>query len=253
VPGSGLEAGDTDVVGQPVHMTALSAADLLAPLWFLACWIGYGLFADREGGRPGSLMARMHAYRVLWMRRMLERDNRMLDAQIIATLARSVAFLASTSIFIIGGLIAVFGARDRALEIIGELPFAAETTPLLWDLKLLLLLVLFVFAFFKFTWALRHFNYCAIVLGAAPLPVQPEDGDAIRFAERAARTASSAANHFNSGLRAYYFGLAALSWFVHPWLFIAATTWVVLVVYRREFRSRLLRTLSAVDDRVASG
>ena len=228
-------------------MFTLSPTDVLAPLWFLACWVGYGLYADREGGRPGSLMARMHAYRVVWMRRMLERDNRMLDSQIIATLAGSVSFFASTTIFIVAGLIAVFGARDQVLRLVGELPFAADTPPVLWDLKLLLLLVLFVFAFFKFTWAVRHFNYCAIMLGAAPVQVA-SDGEAVWFAERAARMASSAANHFNSGLRAYYFGLAALSWFVHPWLFIATTTWVVLVVYRREFRSRLLRTLSAIDE-----
>jgi uncharacterized membrane protein len=228
-------------------MSTLSPADVLAPLWFLACWVGYGLYADREGGRPGSLMARMHAYRVVWMRRMLERDNRMLDSQIIGTLAGSVSFFASTTIFIVAGLIAVFGARDQVLRLVGELPFAADTPPVLWDLKLLLLLVLFVFAFFKFTWAVRHFNYCAIMLGAAPVQVA-SDGEAARFAERTARMASSAANHFNSGLRAYYFGLAALSWFVHPWLFIAATTWVVVVVYRREFRSRLLRTLSAIDE-----
>ena len=59
--------------------------------------------------------------------------------------------------------------------------------------------------------------------------------------------ATSAAAHFNAGVRAYYFGLAALGWFLHPWLFMALTGWVVLVLYRREFRSKLLRTLGAVD------
>lgn len=226
-------------------MTVLSPADVLALLWFLACWAGYGLFAEWHGSHGGSLMARMHEYRVLWMRRMLERENRIFDSQIVTTLMGSVSFFASTTIFIIAGLIAVFGARDQVLAILRELPFATDTPPLLWDIKLALLLVLFVFAFFKFTWALRHFNYCAIVLGAAPIEGRQSD-EAIRFAERAARMASSAANHFNSGVRAYYFGLAALSWFVQPWLFIAVTAWVVWVLYRREFRSRLLRTLSAV-------
>lgn len=228
-------------------MPPFSLADILAPLWFIACWFGYGQFADYKRGRPGSLMARMHEYRVLWMRRMLERENRILDSQIVTTLMGSVSFFASTTLFIIAGLIAVFGAREQVLGLLGELPFAIDSSPVLWNLKLSLLVVLFVYAFFKFTWALRHFNYCAIVLGAAPLPGQL-DADASRFAERAARMASSAASHFNAGLRAYYFGLAALSWFVHPWLFMAATAWVVLVIYRREFRSRLLRTLSAVDE-----
>lgn len=228
-------------------MAALTPTDVLAPLWFLVCWFGYGAFADRRYGRPGSLMARMHEYRVLWMRRMLERDNRILDSQIVSTLMHSVSFFASTTLFIIAGLLAVFGARDQVFALLRELPFAVETSPVLWDVKLFLLVVLFVYGFFKFTWALRHFNYCTIVLGAAPLRDQL-DAEALRFAERAARMATSAARHFNAGLRAYYFGLAALSWFVHPWLFIAATTWVVLVLYRREFRSKLLRTLAAVEE-----
>jgi uncharacterized membrane protein len=228
-------------------MAALTPIDVLAPLWFLACWFGYGAYADRRHGRPGSLMARMHEYRVLWMRRMLERDNRMLDSQIVSTLMGSVSFFASTTLFIIAGLLAVFGARDQVFALLRELPFAVETSPVLWDLKLFLLVVLFVYAFFKFTWALRHFNYCAIVLGGAPLMGQLDAG-ALGFAERAARMATSAASHFNAGLRAYYFGLAALSWFVHPWLFIAATGWVVLVIYRREFRSKLLRTLAPIEE-----
>jgi uncharacterized membrane protein len=47
-------------------------------------------------------------------------------------------------------------------------------------------------------------------------------------------------------LRAYYFSLAALSWFVSPWLFMAATTVVVAVLYTREYGSHVLKTLGAV-------
>ena len=31
---------------------------------------------------------------------------------------------------------------------------------------------------------------------------------------------------FNRGLRAYFFGLAALAWFIQPWAFVLATSWV---------------------------
>ena len=53
-----------------------------------------------------------------------------------------------------------------------------------------------------------------------------------------------AASHFMRGIRAYFFALALLSWFVHPILFLAATTWVVLVIYRREFRSQSLHIIA---------
>jgi uncharacterized membrane protein len=224
----------------------IALADLIAPLWFLASWVGYTLYADRAQGRP-NLMRRMHDYRRLWMSCMLARDNRMVDTQIIANLMRSASFFASTTMFIIAGLIAVLGAREQAMAVLAELPLAVDSRALLWDLKVLLLVILFVYAFFKFTWAFRHYNYVLILVGGVPAPDRLTE-ESQRIAERIARIATATGRHFNGGLRAYYFGLAALSWFVHPWLFVLLTTWVVWVIYRREFRSRLLETLAAPED-----
>jgi uncharacterized membrane protein len=217
-------------------------ADLIAPAFFLLSWIGYALYADREHQQP-SLMQRMHAYRREWMRCMLARDNRMVDTQIIANLMSSASFFTSTTMFIIAGLIAVLGAREQAMAVLAELPFAVDTSPRLWELKVLLLIVLFVYAFFKFSWAFRHYNYCLVLVGAVPAPDCVTDASR-QVGERIARIATSTGRHFNGGLRAYYFGLAALSWFIHAWLFALLTAWVVWVIYRREFRSRLLRTLA---------
>lgn len=220
-------------------------ADIVAPAWFFLCWLGYTRYADRAAGRK-NLMRVMHAYRCAWMQRMLERENRMVDTQILANLMRSVSFFASTTMFIIAGLIAVLGARADAMAMLRELPFAIESSAILWSLKLLLLIVLFVYAFFKFTWAFRHYNYCLILVGSAPSCDRLTE-ESERIAERAAQIATSTARHFNRGIRAYYFGLAALSWFVHPWLFVLLTGWVVLVLYRREFHSRLLKTLGGPE------
>lgn len=231
-----------------MQIVDLALLDLLAPIWLLVCWVGYTVLADRASQRP-SLMTRMHAWRLAWMRSMLERDNRMVDVQIIGNLMRSVSFFASTSMFVIAGLVAILGARSEAMAVLGELPFAVDSSPLLWDLKVLLLVVIFVYSFFKFTWAYRHYNYCLILVGSVAAPAQAERRDHIR-ARRAADIATSTARHFNHGIRAYYFGLATLSWFVHPQLFIVLCGWVVLVLYRREFRSRLLKTLTEPENPV---
>ena len=44
--------------------------------------------------------------------------------------------------------------------------------------------------------------------------------------DRTAAILSFANRNFNQGLRAYYFGVAALSWFLHPALMIAMTLYV---------------------------
>ncbi len=228
-------------------LTELGPANLVAPLWFFLCWIGYAQYADRRRARRNTLAARVHEYRLAWMHRMLARDNRIVDIAIVRLLVQNISFFASGAVLIVGGLVAILGAGEKAMQVIRHIPFAQPVAPVVWDLKVLLLVLVFVYAFFKFTWALRQFNYLAVVLGAAPRPEVPGAG---AFADRAAEVATRAGDHFNRGMRAYYFGLAALGWFVHPHLLILASAWVVLVVYRREFRSHMLGVLGRIGEPV---
>jgi uncharacterized membrane protein len=225
--------------------------DYAALGWFLACWIGYSIFADYSRWKERSTTAIMSGYRRQWMQVMLRRENRIVDTNILGNLQNGVAFFASTTIFAIGGMLAMLGAGDVAVQIIADLPFAVETSRLTWELKALLLVMTLVFAFFKFARAFRLYNYCSVLIGAAPAEVE-NNPEAEALAERAAGINSLAARHFNRGIRAYFFALAALSWFLHPVLFIAAAAWVVFVVYRREFRSRSLEII-ADKPRLARG
>jgi uncharacterized membrane protein len=222
--------------------------DLLAPLLYLALWAGYALIADHPRRGRSTLMSRMHQYRLVWLQRMVKRDNRILDAQIANLLSQNISFFASTAILLVGGLVAVLGAREQVQGVLADLPWVAAGSARLWEVKVLLLIVTFVYAFFKFTWALRQFNYVAIMIGAAPPVGRGADEEIGRFVERTAQVASRAADHSNKALRAYYFGLAGLSWFVNAWLFMALTLWVVIVLYRREFRSITLAMLGAPDE-----
>ena len=218
----------------------LSFWDYGALVWFLVCWVGFSLFADYSTMRNRSMTAAMNRYRVRWMTVMLRRENRMVDAGILGNLLNGTAFFASTTIFVIGGLIAALSAGDAASAILTELPFTVDTSRKVWEVKVLVLIAIMVFGFFKFAWAFRLNNYTSVLIGATPLEDE-DDAQAPKIAERAARMNGLAARHFNRGLRSYYFGLATLAWFVHPLFYMAATAWVVAVLYRREFRSRSLK------------
>jgi uncharacterized membrane protein len=173
-----------------------------------------------------------------------QRENRIVDAAVIQTLSVSPSFFASTTILIIGGLLAILGTTDKASELVREIPFAARTSTLIFDLKLALLTGVFVFAFFRFTWSLRQYTFGAILVGATPEHKALGEGEQrAEYAARAGRVLGLAAETFNDGLRAYYFAFALVAWFVSPWAFIAATALVVAVLYRREFRSEVLSVL----------
>lgn len=223
-------------------MSGFDLLDYLALAWYMLCWFGYGRFADHSRWYGQSVRAAMNDLRRRWMHTMLHRDPRMLDALIQGSLLSGSTFFASTSILLVGGLLAMLGATDQAIAILGELPFTPAMTRAAWEIKVLLVVMIFVYAFFKFAWCYRLFTYCSVLLGATPL-TERVDRRAEAHADHLADLQGLAAEHFNNGIRAYFFALAALGWFLHPLAFILATTWVTWVVYRREFRSRSNRIL----------
>jgi uncharacterized membrane protein len=226
-------------------LSLLPWVDWLAVVAFFAAWIGYAMFARRRAAVQPSVLASTNRWRNQWMLQSTQRENRIVDAAVIQTLSVSPSFFASTTILIIGGLLAILGTTDKASELVREIPFAARTSTLIFDLKLAILTGVFVFAFFRFTWSLRQYTFGAILVGATPEHKALGDDHARRseFADRAGRVLGLAAETFNDGLRAYYFAFALVAWFVSPWAFMAATALVVFVLYRREFHSEVLRML----------
>jgi uncharacterized membrane protein len=208
---------------------------------FILCWVGYTWVCDYTRWSRKSLTAVMNTYRVDWMMKMLYRDDpRIVDTNIEASLLNGIAFFASTTMIVMGGLIAMLGATDQAIRVLADIPFAIKHSRGTWELKVLLLITIFVYAFFKFAWSFRLLKYSVILIGATPLRSEI-DAEAEDFVRRIADLISLEAVHFNQGLRSYLFALAALGWFIHPYLLIAATAWVTVVLYRRDFRSRSLR------------
>ena len=116
----------------------------------------------------------MHVYREVWIRNLLHRETRMVDMQIMASLQNGTAFFASTSLLAIGGGLALLRATNDALTVLGALPIDLTPSPALWEIKCVGLILIFIYAFFKFAWAYRLFNYVAILLGAMP-PASQKD------------------------------------------------------------------------------
>ena len=227
-------------------MNEVSVLDYLSFLWFLLCWFGYAYYVEYGPHREKGMYHALSAYRRRWMIEMLKRENRILDSTLMGNLLNAAVFFASTSIFVVGGLIAVLGATDQVTALLADLPMEVGTTRWVWEAKLLVLVTIFVYGFFKFAWSVRLFNYCSILIGAAPITPQndlsaAEDPDRRAIAEKAGQIIDLASQHFQRGMRAYFFGLATLGWLMHSAVFIVTCSWVVLVLYRRDFRSRSLR------------
>jgi len=210
---------------------------------FLAIWFGYGASFDGRFRRPNSINAKMIGIREVWMMRLFERDNRIMDATLVGHSIRSVTFFASTTLILIAALVGVLGSAEQVHSATVNLSvlFGGGTLAL-FELKVFLMVGIFVYAFYKFTWAIRQFNYLTAVIGSAPEAGSPTIDR--KFARRMALMFSHGFWHFNAGVRAYYFALAALTWFIHPLLFLAATVLITLVLVRRQLFSATARDIA---------
>ena len=221
----------------------LTWMDAAAVVLLLAVWAGYQWYADYGGAARPRLGREMDRFVREWMERMVERDNRMVDVNVLRNLIRSSQFFASTTMLILGALVALMGYAERAASVMAELPFAQLVSQRLWEIKVLVLLLIFVYGFFKFSWSIRQFGFSSILVGAVRKPPANASECAVDI-ERAGVVLSFANRNFNQGLRAYYFGVAALTWFLHPALMMVVTLAVLYVLHQREFRSRTLEFLT---------
>ena len=231
----------------------VSLLDAAALAWFLTGAIGYTMAADQIawGKRPMAVV--LNDYRLRWMERMLERDNRMADVQIVNAYLRSTGLFISTTLLVLAGVVALLGQIEHLRGIIQDIALAHPASRRMMEVRVIVLVLVFTYAFFKFAWALRQFNYILVMVGAAPQPAQCTAPLKTEFPARAALILTRAANNFNRGLRSYYFALALLPWFIHPGFLFLTTVWVVLVLYRRDFRSVTLKSLSELNQTEANG
>ncbi|WP_323012798.1 DUF599 domain-containing protein [Devosia sp.] len=210
---------------------------LLSTFFPLICYYGYNIAVPLvERVRP-SLSSIMNIQRRRWVANATRRETPF-DAILAGNLMGSVSFLASTAVLLILAVFAVFGQVPALMETLSSLSLARRYTMLEVQLHLVVMLAMFVLAFFAFTLSLRQFNHFCIMLGALDQTgtTSDEEIDAI--------TAVNAlgARNFNSGIRAYYFSISTVAWFVSDWLPIAAGLLTVMVLAQREFFSSAHRS-----------
>jgi uncharacterized membrane protein len=150
-----------------------SVLDAVALAGFVGAWIGYAIIMEWTRHGRGSLNPASTLIERSGARRMLAREMRMVDMQIMGSLQNGTAFFASTSLLAIGGALTLLRSTDEILLLVTTLPFGIQATRELWEAKTIgLVVIFFAYAFFKFGWSYRLFNYMAILLGAMPFAAE---------------------------------------------------------------------------------
>lgn len=224
-------------------MSFFSTLDIAALAFFVFAWTAYALALEWASFGKRGLNGRIDGYRALWFNRTLAREARMVDMQIMTALNSGTAFFASTSLIAIGAALSLLRATEEVLPLLSGLPVGVVTSREQWEAKTLGLVVILVYAFFKFSWSYRLFNYVAIMLGAMPPVAEKDTPEAQAHVVRTTRVFEEAGRHFNRGQRALFFALGYLGWYIHPLVLVVTTAAVFVVMLRRQFASVPLRAL----------
>ncbi len=141
---------------------------------------------------------------------------------------------------ILGGLVAVLGTGSKVHEIISQFPVLLEADPRAAEVKAICAIIIFVYAFFQFSWSAWQYNILAIIMGGAPGASAGTEAKT-HYIATASSVAALAGDSYNNGIRAYYFSGALMAWFVDTRLFVVATLFVTFILFRREFASPRLQ------------
>jgi len=211
---------------------------------FVIWWL-YASFAKAKAKTSYTVASALHRHRYEWVRRMLTRDNRMSDVSIVRGVEQSVIFFASSALLVIGALLTTVAQDEAVISQLTQRDFnywlAAPT-----ELKLMVISVVFIRAFFHLTWGVRQYNMLAVLIGGAPThaEVATMNGASVdRIASSISRVADRAGHAFNYGLRSWYFAMSFGAWLISAWLMVASAVIVAMVLYRREFRSKSLTSM----------
>lgn len=236
--------------------------DLVSATLFFALWVGYAFYSKQCATLKPSLYGVMKLYTNQWMRNSLASQSNLDDISVLASLDRQRSFYGSTTLFILAGLITSLTQVEAIQVMISSLIYAQPLTALQVQLRLFLLIAIFIYAYFTLTWSMRQLGFASVMLGAGQFQAGPCNAsrhnketvhkqeavykeEAMNdYANSLAHVLGMSAYSFNNGLRAYYFAMSAVTWFYHSYALLISCVFVVTILYRREFHSTTLAALT---------
>ena len=219
----------------PKHAAALA--------FFLLCWLLYQPLLNLLGRRGGAVInADLAVVRTAWMHNMAKRENRFMDGQLLAQTLSSSSFFASSNLILIAATASALFGGQASFRNVSSLVVIKTSSRLLFDAQLGLVLLTLARGLLDFIWGIRQLNYVLAVIGATPEGA--DDATHHAFGDVAGRVLNPALHAVNSGVRGYYFALAAASWLFGPLTFMAATAVAVSLLVWRQRRSPSARAIA---------
>ena len=213
------------------------AAHAAAIALILALW-GFYTPILRLLGR-GSLNSQLHAVRLRWfeVHQGTDREHRVFDAIMLGHISNSISYFGSGTLLVLAGLVGALANVNSVYLLTRGLAFVDHGMSLeLFTLCVFLLAAILAQCFFSFTYALRKMAYTFAMLGGLQA-TKADTPQARIMGEQSAVVLTEAVRSINTGIRGYYYAVAAMFLFAGPWICIAATLAITALLYYRQLFS----------------
>jgi uncharacterized membrane protein len=198
----------------------------------------------------GSLNMQLHAVRLRWlqMHQNIDREHRVFDAILLGHISSSVSFFGSGTLIVLAGLVSALANVNSVYLLTRSLKFVDKEMSLeLFTLYFSLLTLILALCFFSFTYALRKMAYTFAMLGGLQA-TRAESPEATVMGEQSAVVLTEAVRSINSGIRGFYYAIAALFLFAGPYVAIGATLAITALLYYRQLYSPTARAIAKYVD-----
>jgi uncharacterized membrane protein len=223
-----------------IHAVRDNPIDFGALVVFFLCWLGYEPFLQKISKKSGLITKDLSVVRQAWMREMTIRSFKLYDSNLLGHSVDSATNFSSANLLLIAAIAGVLFSSHLPLQSVEALGFDVSS-PLLFQIKLALIVICLTRGLLNFIWALRQMNYLAAAMGSLPEYMDKPSADKLSIAM--GNIVEPAMSNFSQGVRGYYFSIAAAAWLFGPISLIVASVGAIALLGWRQSRSQAARGL----------
>lgn len=221
--------------------------NIVAFLIFIICIIIYGFKLIYGMKKPGTAKrGLLNIFYEQWVKRVLDKKETIIAVQTMRNLIMATTFLSSSMLVLLGLLIRIpSNGLDELIQ------FSATSTQLIAQYKLLLFVAILIFAIIMFLLSLRQMVRFSILIGIPFESIENIKADHINLENNEQLSIDAEAlrkdvflramNRFTFGIRAVFYGMTTILWFVSVYAFIIGTiTLTAFLIFHQDIKTPCL-------------
>ena len=183
----------------------------------------------------GTHNIQLHAVRRHWMHMLFRspRENRVFDGVMMGHIINSVSFFGSATLIVLASVVGMLAGVNGVYASVGTSRFIAAMSVDLFAIHLAVLAAILAFSFFSFTYAQRKLAYTIAMIGALRDASENTPHCKVMI-DQTAIVLTEAVGSINTGIRGFYYAVAALFLFAGPAHAVVMTVLITGVLYYRQ-------------------